>query len=464
MTRSRFWKSDLATILMLSSVVFMFFFRAHWAFLPSWVSDEGYYLNSLSVFTGSSYGHEGFTYSEPYLHFAPGAPLLWIPAGLLGRLFAWFTQTEVVEWVLPWVGIYSFCLWAGSLVLLQKLVVQLDFHTRVGWKSSSLTSLAILLCVPALYYSTHRVYFAHSAELFLSIAVIYTIHLKKWFWAGVGTALLSITRFNDAPVMFLFLGAVYPYVSLRSKRILSIVGIASLLFWFWFAAFRGYHNETLMKIIQHISPSSISFFFLSGHSGTLWTAPWLLVVWVLGMFRWKNLSWAARGALVWITAECFLCAAWYGNGGDFGFRYLIGCYAAGFFLWMEMLGSERKDQWMNQLFRWLTVGNAIFITYLLITYKTIATTGPHNRVHGIFNPDFIFTAIQAPFLTPEVFHVAFFQQIPIVTLISSYFHPEHPLAVNGPSFQILAIFTMISLGYLICYYLMRKKQLRKKSR
>jgi len=460
-----FWHSDLATTLLLAFLIFLLFFRARFAFMPNWNSDDGCYLQILSGWIGM---FPAGCYDRPHFY-AMGAPLLWLPAALPASLLSYLGPWTMEDWVVPAVSLWSFCLWSIALIFLQKTLASRETLFVLGWRSSPRAALLLILCIPALYYATMRNIFSHSAEIACAMATLYFTQKRSWVPAMVSSALLILTRYNDAPVVLFLGGALLDHGDakgfLKHRRLILSVLAASCLGFLGLAAFYGFQNYTLLHLIRDLSWESTLNTFLGLDFGLLYTAPWLLGALFLGFLRIPHLSWRGRGALAWVTLELLLVIGWNGNGGEFGYRYLIGCYAAAIALWLEVLElkwprtplKRLSTQGVQSAFRILTVFNAVCLTYILITYKTLVHMGPHNPAVGFYNPYFLVKAISAPFYLPKIFFFAPMQQFPLVTLFVSFYKKEtitdDAWGVHGPGLLLLFLATSAALVYILLYVL-----------
>jgi len=453
-----FWTSELATVLFLIACVFLLFFRARWAFVFAWNSDDGCYMHTLGNWIGMT--AHGCQEAGRRHYYALGTPLLWLPAALPASALAWLTNTVTEDWVAPMVGLWSFFLWGIALIFLQKTLAHARILNSLGWKSSPLAALILLLCVPALYYATHRTIMAHTAEIACAMATLYFTRVRAWPLACVASLLLLLTRYNDAPVV-LFLGGAFldalqkspqsllPRWSVATNRravfgCLTVLGSLMLAL----ASFVGFQNYTLLDLLKAMSWASVSTVFLGLDFGTLWTAPWLIAAVLLGAVFFRRLSWAARGAWFWMVLEFVLIIGWNGTGSDFGYRYLIGCYAGAIALWIELMGLLPA---VRSSFRVLTLYNSLALTYLLVVYRTLPGTGPHSPATFFENPYFLINALGAPIFQPEVFLVALSQQFPLLTLHSSFYRSDalggQYWGVYGPRLLILFVSTSSLLIY-----------------
>jgi len=462
-----FWQSETALTLFLVALVFLLFFRSPWALRANWPSDDGCYWHTLSGWIGMT--PHGCMEEGRRSFYAPGAPLLWLPAALPAIALAWLTNTVTEDWVTPMVGLWSFFLWGIALIFLQKTLAHAHILNSLRWKSSPLAALIILLCVPALYYATHRVGMAHTAEIACAMATLYFTHVRAWAWACVASLLLLLTRYNDAPVVLFLGGAILdtfqkspesllPQWSMTTKR-WALFGCLAVLcsLMLALASSVGFQNYTLLDLLKAMSWASVSTVFLGLDFGTVWTAPWLIAAVLLGAVFFGRLSWAGRGAWLWIVLEFFLIIGWNGNGGDFGYRYLIGCYAGAIALWIELIGLIPSAQ---SSFRVLTLFNGITLTFLLFTYRTLPGTGPHNPGEGVYNEFHILHAMHYGFeYFRHMLKIAFYQQIPFVTLYLSFYKSGEAFTqrsgVTGPTLLLLFLFTACATLYCSLFVLRR---------
>lgn len=436
--------------------IFLLFFRARWAFEPSWQSDDGCYLAQAIGMAGMDNSSICSNLSQNY--FAPGAPLLWLPATLLGKWGADFLGGgSRAAWVTTLGSLENFLFWGMSLGLVlgvtsRSSALRLDAR---GEKDPSFLSLLFLLNVPVLYYATHRPFMSHAAEWMMASAFLFALSRENLRWATGLAALLTLIRFNDFPAFLLILGkaidrAPNARLSRTARTLLAALGAVSAYFIFGFK----YSYYSVSHLIRDFSWSYIPTFLFGLDFGVVWTAPFWLSALLLGTWFLPRLSWCARGAWAWMFLEALLCVGWGGNGSDFAYRYLIGSYAAALVVWFKIL-ERKREQFLRPFLAIVGLG-AFTLTYFLVTYKTISGMGPHSPSHGLHNPDFLWKSVTSLFTQPEVFSVAALQQLPLVTVYLSWFHASDPafqryLVSPGVSLITLTLATVLSLLYLLAY-------------
>lgn len=425
--------------------VFLLFFRAHWAFEPAWSSDEGLYLQHLCGWLGLALPSS----FEPRLvnPVAIGAPLLWLVPGLVGRVIALLAGASPEDWILPLIALSSMVFWGVGFAYLDGALA--TAKSKPGAKGT----LVLAGCVPVLYYCVHRAMMSHAPEFAAAMGLLCCLRRKSLPCAMGFALLLIVIRYNDAPALLLPLAAYYENRKSEAPvRVgLSIGALGVVGFSGWLAFVHGYAGFTLPNLLASYSWSGVADVLVGWNFGLLWTAlPWLGSL-GLGLAFLPRLSWTGRAAVVWLLAEALLIGGWIGNGSDFGYRYLIGSYAASFLIWFELFDSDALSELAKLGFRWILAGQAVFLTFLLLAFKTLPGTGMGDTTYGGRGSPIIPHLLAAPF-QPKFFKVVLAQNFPPVTIFISLFMSDHPgysfYAVHGGGLILLCLVTAGCLGWL----------------
>lgn len=448
------------------SLVFLLSYRAPWALQPGWQSDDGCYISRLMWFFGVTLPNACSPEFYPSNYFAPGAPITWIPAGALSLLTSWVFGIELTRILPPFLSIYSFLLWGVSLWILRRI---LETYKRPG----SL-GLAVLLNLPLLYYATSRATMAHTAEAVWAFAMIWGIRAKHLKVASLSALMLGLTRFHDIPAWGMVLTAAAPGLRLflgKTKKdrwalpmtiAASLIAVATLVWVGWVGMERGYGLVTFESMWNDLSWDGAAKFFIRLNWGVLWTAPWWLAAWIFGFLRWKTLSPSAQAGWLWMAVTVLACISWQGNGGDFGYRYLIGSYGAALLIWMELLetGTPRMKRFVA-----LTWAGAAWQTLLTVMYKTTSNMAVFARADfgHIGTMNYVLELLQNLF-NPLVYWRILIQQFPIVSLLISWTKPDaqeyQNYIIRDPAHvTILCIATVIAITmvYFSARRLMRRR-------
>jgi hypothetical protein len=381
-TAKAWWRTDGARIALFGCVAFLFLFQAPLAFrvnVRNWFADDGCYLQHLGDYIGI--GGDNICRKEDN-YFAQGAPMVWIAPALVGKSLAHLFHENVTQWILPMIAFTSFAMWVLSIYF---VVGTLRRSAGTLGAGAGALVLAVLIClnVPSLYYSSSRVFMAHASEAMLALGLVYFLVTDRFLPALLFLVLMIATRYNDAPAIFLFLGrlidrggglsAVAGYLRRQRRATLAAFSVALALlagFCVWVAFFVGYAGVTAMDLLNWVDwKYAITFVFSPGW-GVLWTGTWWLAALVAGVLTVRRLSWAGRGALVWVLSQAAICLAWGGTGSDFAYRYLIGSYAAALVIWLDVLRAYPR---IAVAFRALTAVGAVWMLAMTMFYSLSPT-------------------------------------------------------------------------------------------
>ena len=417
MTAADRGRRDAAWLRVAVCLVFLLFFRAAWAFRPTLANDDGCYLKILDDLVDIGLPAACRLGEAAY---APGAAWSWVPVSLLAKLVAGLTGGAALEWVIPSVALFSFGSWAATLVLLSCWLRQTDFDRLAGVPSAHVPGWALILLggTPILYYATHRTLLSHPTELLCSVAALVAFSSGRFFLGAAAAVLACATRYNDAPILLLVVGRAVDEGRVGRdwkdpRRWLLGGGALAILGWsLWLAFLHGHQGLTLPALLKEARSQPAVEFLVGSHFGLLWTGPIWVFALALGARYLRRLSWFARAAWVWVLSEGILAASWGGAGSDFGYRYLLGSFVGAWVIWLELLAQGLASP---PLFRRLSGGAAILVTWLLLFFKTVPGTGAVVGATLAPTPGLIWILLALPFRDPGVFKTMVVQQFPAVT-------------------------------------------------
>jgi len=439
-------------MLIASLLIFHIFFRPRWAFSPQ-LHDAHCYLEWLHEFL---FQHYPECYSRAHL---PGIAFLWIPAGILAKLFSWITQTSLYLWVTAFVGIQSFLAWVATLFLIDHLGAGFNKNSKYPF-NSVFWSLCLLLCIPVITFATRQTIDTHANELFLSFLLVYFLFRKKILYSFLIAILLTLVRLNDFPVILVVLGFLIDQnrekLKITRKQLIafSIISFIVLLpgfFYIYKVAFvTGYNGVNLLQAFSKFSLSHIFETLFTDGMGFFWMAPWWMFCFSLGLWKFKLLSWTARGGLLWMLAELILIILLYKIRWDYNsptWRYAMGSHAAVFIIWWEVVPgfSDRAIR----ILKWFVSLCAVWLSYYFFL-KEIPQVGALDFFQMILYPKALTPPIA---LTPLGFNLfSFLSDHPLIALK----YPQYTqYAFKGTPLYILTAVNIISLTAL--FWLLLKK-------
>ena len=347
----------------IASAVFLLCFRPVIAFRAYSPMDDLCYLEWSARLVGEAFP------SCPSFSFPPGAALLWLPAALFAKFFNGLLGASFPEMLCVGVGLLSFGYWVASLFTLDAI---LSCYPWVKARSRGLWAFILLLNIPFLYYATHRTTMVHAPEVFLSLFVVLLFLRGRASAALAGGALLTILRPND--FMSIFVSFMKLPLERRRKWILGVlltVVMGSLLLWYGTS---GHNGVTISMLASGLKFKRIPRLLFETGWGLVYTAPLWLFIFFASVRKLRE----RRDLIVawsWMLFAFSICAVWWGNGSDFGYRYLLGTYAVAFWI-----GLELKFDFVAV--RVLAILGAAWIFWLTWIYKEFPDTTLH-LVDGI---------------------------------------------------------------------------------
>ena len=387
----------------------------------------------------------GLDYPQaPPNSYPPGVILAWLPAGLLTLVSGWILGTPDIVALPIFVGLSSYAYWCGSLFLLSAMM-----------RTSAAQPLVALLGVPVLYYATHRTTMVHAPEMLFALLTAWFV-LKKDTVRSIGCALMVFAlRLNDVPILLFALAPAIEAArqNVSSRRLMLAGGAilaAATAYVIWLGFFAGYNRFNLTHMVNGFSLSRIPVVMFGGDWGLVWTAPaWLLCL-MCAFVWWRQLSSASKLAGLWMLCELIICIAWPGNGSDFGYRYLIGSYAAAMFVALDIRRVETSGVWWRSI-RTAWVFSACWLTWVSWIYKERPEFTPYQTLDRLWtHPELMWNSLMAVF-SPATWLIP----IPHSTLGALYFTIVQPAGsfalpggVRGAQFQILAATCVLLLALL----------------
>ena len=402
--------------------------------------DDLGYVSMTANFLGLDYPQ------APPNSYPPGVILAWLPAGLMTLVSRWILGTPDIIALPIFVGLSSYAYWCGSLFLIAAML-----------RTSAAQALIALLGVPVLYYATHRTTMVHAPELMFALATAWFV-LKRDAVKAFGCALMVFAlRLNDVPIL---LFAIAPAIEAGREKVsgrrLMLAGVAIIAvataYVVWLGFFAGYNRFNLTHMVRGFSLSRIPVVLFGGDWGLSWTAPaWLLCL-AAALVRWRQVSLASKFACFWMLCELIVCVAWPGNGSDFGYRYLIGSYAAAMFIWLDVRRVETNRAW------WRGIGTAwaataCWLTWVTWIYKERPEFTPYQTLDRLWtHPELMWNSLVAVF-SPATW----LMPLPHSTLGAIYFTILQPSGVQpsgsfalpggvrGAQFQVTAAVALLLL-------------------
>ncbi len=413
---------DFARLAAFGCLTFLLFFRPGFAFSAFGNLDPQCYLSQLHGFLGL---RGPACESSAFL---PGTAMLWLPGGAFALLVSKLTGAGADSLIRLSVGVTSFLLWFGSLLLIQGILADKPRRAAL-W----------ILCVPVLYYAAIRTMLSHSAEFFLACLAAWSVTRRRFPLALTAAALLSLVRYNDLPWLFIIGAAAWG----TEKRVWfwtawSLLSAGFTAFALHVGLFAGYHEVRLPFLASSASFEKFVEVFSGTEWGLFWMSPWWVLVLAAAVWHWRKLTPFSGACAAAMAASLALCVSWRGNGGDFGYRYLIGTFPAALLLWKE---------WEPALPKWklparvALVWGAGWTTYLTWLYRTQPEFTPEKFADAASAviPDFQWSALLAFFDPARL--AAPFSHGPIPALWSGSL-------VRGQWWG-LALLTAAAAGYLI---------------
>jgi hypothetical protein len=305
----------------------------------------------------------------PSFSFPPGAALLWLPAAVFAKFFHGLLGASFPELLCVGVGLLSFAYWVGSLFALEAILAH---YTWIKERSRGLWACVLIFNIPFLYYATHRTTMVHAPEVFLSLLMVLLLLRGRAYAAMASGVLLTVLRAND--FMGIFVAFTKIPLPRRKKWIVGLLlgsVMGSLLFWYGTS---GHNGVTVSMLANGFKLKRIPRLLFETGWGLVYTAPlWLFIFFAaLGKLKARRDLWVPWA---WMLFAFSICAVWWGNGSDFGYRYLLGTYAVA--IWIAL---ELKFDFVAT--RVLAILSAAWIFWLTWIYKEFPDTTLH-LVDGI---------------------------------------------------------------------------------
>ncbi len=362
-------RSRLYSLLLVIAGVFLIFFEVPLAFNVREIIDDTCYLSWLHRFLFIP------DTACPQAYHLPGTALLWIPAGIAGRIGAFLLHSGPSHWISTFIGLTSYACWAASLILVDRFVSRSPSSRLRNFSWVAL----FLLSVPVLHYATARATMAHAAEIFLALTTLYLATKRHYTASLIFGFWLCATRVNDAPIILVIFARMWDErassiggITTRQKRLaagailvtlLASIPIIRLAFFHYYG---GASTTGLIPILKNISWRE--FFHVMGgdYWGLIFTGPFWLLGLGAGIVFFQRLSWMARASWFWMALLLLVAIGWGGMGNSFGYRYLIGTYAGLLILWIELI-PLLSSAW-DKAFKVALIAQAAWLTHLTWTY------------------------------------------------------------------------------------------------
>ncbi len=370
--------------------VFLLCFRPAAAFRTSWGGhDDDCYKAWLMTSLGAP---SPLCHSGSYL---PGIALLWLPSALFALAYHALGYAELFATVAVGVGLTSFAAWAVGVWAIVALL------EKEGEERPLLLGAVFSLAVPVLYYATSRTALAHAGEFCLGALALYALRAGR---TGLSIALavwLAATRLNDVPFLLVIAGSLADEGRLKGlgqwrRRGLVWAGFAAIavfaaVFLFDLIFVSGYNRVPLVWHLFRFRFERVFEVLYGSDWGLLWTGAFWLFCWIGGLARWRELTWAARASVLWMTSLFAFCCLWPGNGSDFAYRYLVGSYFGALILWREW----KPSAFVKRLGYAVLGLNAFWLTYLTLAYFSRPRLRPHRSWIGWISPGLQIEAVDA---------------------------------------------------------------------
>jgi hypothetical protein len=429
-----------------SSLAFLLFFRPIVAFRVYSNLDDPCYLKMAAAILGQ----EGPSCSST--SYPPGAALAFLPATLMATAAKPFFVDSFSTVILPaCVGVLSYAYYIATIALFG-LILQLAF-SRTSWPAGTLFSkkpdlnlflhaMVFVGAAPVLYYGTHRTTLVHAPELFFSALTVYLAFQSKAKWAALSVMFLTSLRLNAFPAFFLLISQKVSRIS-RLWLGALFLGVVAYLGWM---AWTGYNGMNLVILYKAFEPSRFYTVFFGSDWGLSWTAPFWLGLMIFGLARYRQINALSQKCVLWMLCGLAIVVAWFGNGSDFAYRYLIGTYAPAFLIWIEILksDSERLRKWMLRLM----VLNTFWLTWLNWIYKEHVSFHPLPDHRGIWTLLGLQTNSFLALFDPR-FYVLSLRHSPIASLVETAVNPSGPSSFSGGvgdfRFILTSVLTVMAL-------------------
>ena len=286
---------------------------------------------------------------------------------------------------------------------------------------------------------------------------------RKLGWSICLSVLIFSLRLNDFPAILIPIGIYLERApELKTPKFRWMLSFISAVIFGVISYFvlQGYHSTQWSGWVHRFQWLHFKEVFFGGDWGLLFTAlPWLIVL-AVGLRRFQSLSRVAQAALFWMLAELIICLGWKGNGSDFGYRYLIGSYAAFYLVlqeWILPYGVSRFGRSLKSLI----VGESVFVFVLLYFYKMFSDTTPRSLEGTTWTePNLILNTLQHVFRPGD--WILAFNRSAFSVLRVTLSNPFHPLALeagaSGPARTAFMFLVWWSAGALVMGIFYRVKR------
>ncbi len=440
-------------LLALLSLTFLVFFRSTTAFSIYTPADDANYIRILV---------ELLNWEMPYelsqkLFYYPGTSLLWIPSAFIsyfGELIFGVSRYTLLP---PMVGLNSFFLICFSSVLIF-LALKRSLSQFFTLNQLQFLSFMLTLVSPVLYYGTFRTCMSHAAELFSCALFLWALVSQKLIPTFLAALLVVLVRPNGFPVFLAAVALAFSQTSnlkpelLRLLKVLSIAFLLIATITAGYVALSGTYNDgnsdAFFTAFKNLNLSEVRHVLFGGNFGLFWTAPWWLLMLIMSLFFYRSLNLISKACAVWLWSHFVLCVYAGHHGADFGYRYIIGTYMAGIYIFTQ-LWPHISPKW-RQAHQYILRINVIWMLYLTWVYKVDPSV--HMQPAGARTWDNPSMQVNALKLLASPFDLATpLIQSPLGTLMTSLFLPKESFfyrqhyELQGPPLYILIATTLFFL-------------------
>ncbi len=309
---------------------------------------------------------------------APGMGIAITPAVFVSKFIADWRQEDRTEWAWAAMAIMGYLVWCLCFPLTVKLLETFPGFAQFTPRTRFLSGLAIFLNLPLVSNAMGHPGSSHLYETAWALLMAIFLRQKRLLPATLACAAMTLTRFNDAPAFLMIAGAWIdqgrPVPRARLARAAALLAIVSAVLAAWHAAMiafvRGYGVQTMQSHFANISWLYVKYFFTHWGHGVIYTYCLWFVAFVIGLWSFNKLSWAARGGWLWMLAHVFLYSFWGGPGASMGHRYLCGTMAGALLILGETF-LLAWGRWRALAFAWFSAITGAWLTYLMITFCTV---------------------------------------------------------------------------------------------
>ena len=350
-----------------------------------------------------------------------------MPAAITAKVWALASGSNFTDLLTICVGLMSYVYWGATLFLLNETLNLTHGSPAPNFSFTNFRSwlpVILILNIPVLYYGTHRTTLVHTPEIFFAFLIVWFLVKNMPNRALGASLLLTALRVNDAPSI-IFAIAARKQLSRLPKILISILILIGL-----FALSQRGYNGIHFKDFVFRYREKYNFGYgplFTGAWGLFYTGPLWLLAFYGGIHR-LRFDPSMIGAVFWLLAEYAIIVVWWGQGSDFGYRYLIGSYGAAF--WVFIQDSQKTELLKNWGFRILSVIAALWMSWLTWIYKERPEFTPYPiRNNGWTHPRLQLNSLEA-LLDPSLYLVPL-RHSPVATIYFTFIDPTGAYAMRG---------------------------------